>query len=171
MDRPAPAGVHVLIGTTVRPGAFLAGGRMQETNETACGSADWDDRMTYKILIVDDSKLARMSVAKALNSLQPGWTRIEAANADEAVAKVKEDRPDIVLLDFNMPGRDGLDLAGELHRLHPEMPLAVISANIQDEIVGRAREIGAAFLPKPLTETALADFLAAAQLRLRTHSS
>lgn len=123
--------------------------------------------MTYKVLIVDDSKLARMAVAKVLNGLQPGWTRVEAANADEAIAAVRDGAPDIVLLDFNMPGRDGLVLAAELHKLHPDMPLALISANIQDEIVGRAREIGAAFLPKPLTEQALADFLSAAQLRLR----
>ncbi|WP_420244105.1 response regulator transcription factor [Roseiterribacter gracilis] len=123
--------------------------------------------MTYKVLIVDDSKLARMAVGKALNSLQPSWTRLEAANADEAIASVKDNAPDIVLLDFNMPGRDGLALAADLNKLHPEMPLAVISANIQDEIVARARAIGAAFLPKPLTEQALADFLSAAQLRLR----
>ena len=37
--------------------------------------------MSYRILIVDDSKLARMYVAKILNGLQPGWTRIEAADA------------------------------------------------------------------------------------------
>ena len=123
--------------------------------------------MTYKVLIVDDSKLARMSVAKALNALHPDWTRVEASNADEALAVLRRDAPDIALLDFNMPGRDGLTLAAELSELKPDMPLAFISANIQDEIVTRAREVGAAFLPKPLTEKALADFLAAAQLRLR----
>ena len=36
-----------------------------------------------KILIVDDSKLARMAVAKMLGNLHPDWTRVEAANADE----------------------------------------------------------------------------------------
>jgi CheY-like chemotaxis protein len=123
--------------------------------------------MTYKILIVDDSKLARMSVVKVLNGLQPDWMRIEAAGADEAVAMVKTEAPDIVLLDFNMPGRDGLDLAAELKTLAPQMPLAVISANIQDEIVARTHAVGAAFLPKPITAQALADFLTAAQVRLK----
>ncbi len=122
--------------------------------------------MTYKVLIVDDSKLARMSVAKALNSLQPTWARLEASNADEAVAMVAQERPDIVLLDFNMPGRDGLALAADLAAMRPDMPVAVVSANIQDEIVSRSRAIGAAFLPKPLTEAALGDFLAAARSRL-----
>lgn len=123
--------------------------------------------MTYKVLIVDDSKLARMSVAKALNSLQPGWPRLEASNADEAMAMVEQERPDIVLLDFNMPGRDGLALAADLTALRPEMPVAVVSANIQNEIVARARAVGAAFLPKPLTPEALARFLDEALPRLR----
>ena len=39
--------------------------------------------MTYTVLIVDDSKLARMSVAKVLSTLHPDWKRIEAANAAE----------------------------------------------------------------------------------------
>jgi CheY-like chemotaxis protein len=123
--------------------------------------------MSYKILIVDDSKLARMSVAKVLNSLHPDWTRVEASNADEAVALVASEKPDIALLDFNMPGRDGLALAGELRALRPQMPLAMISANIQDEIVARTHEVGGAFLSKPLTQQALADFLTGARARLK----
>jgi CheY-like chemotaxis protein len=124
--------------------------------------------MTYKVLIVDDSKLARMSIARTLTTLQPDWTRVEATSADEAITRLTEEHADIALLDFNMPGRDGLALAEQLQALKPDMPVALISANIQDEIVTRAREAGAAFLPKPLTAQALADFLAGAQLRLRT---
>ena len=115
--------------------------------------------MTYKLLIVDDSKLARMSVAKAMKALYPDWTRVEAANADEALALSGDGAFDIALLDFNMPGRDGLVLAGDLRQAHPKMPIAIISANHQDEIVARAKAIGATFLPKPLTETALSGFL------------
>jgi CheY-like chemotaxis protein len=126
--------------------------------------------MTYKVLIVDDSKLARMSIARALTTLQPDWTRIEAATADEAIARLTDERADIALLDFNMPGRDGLALAAQLQALNPDMPLALISANIQEEVVARAHAVGAAFLPKPLTEQALADFFAGAQLRLRVAS-
>jgi CheY-like chemotaxis protein len=131
------------------------------------GVGSWLRTMTYKILIVDDSKLARMSVAKTLSSLYPDWTRIEAANADDAVAMVKAEHPDIVLLDFNMPGRDGLALAAELKILDATMPLAIITANIQDEIIARSHEVGAAFLPKPLTQDALSSFLSGAQARLR----
>jgi CheY-like chemotaxis protein len=126
--------------------------------------------VNYKVLIVDDSKLARMSVAKVLRSLRPDWQRVEATNADEALLMVANEHPDIVMLDFNMPGRDGLELAADLHGKHPRMPLAVISANIQEEVVGRARAAGAAFLPKPLTEQTLAEFLVAAE-RLLSNAS
>jgi CheY-like chemotaxis protein len=123
--------------------------------------------MTYKLLIVDDSKLARMSAAKAMNSLYPDWTRVEAANADEAMKLTKAAAFDVALLDFNMPGRDGLQLAADLRTAFPAMPLAVISANHQDEIVARAKALGATFLPKPLTEQALSEFLQGAISQLQ----
>ena len=115
--------------------------------------------MIYKVLIVDDSKLARMAVIKLLRALYPDWPRLEAANVDEAIRCMNEARPDIALLDFNMPGRDGLDFAAELRRTTPRMPIAVISANRQQEILERARAAGAAFLPKPLSEAELGEFL------------
>jgi DNA-binding NarL/FixJ family response regulator len=122
--------------------------------------------MTYKILFVDDSKLARMAMAKAVSSLHPDWIQIEAANADEAVALVRQAGADIVLVDFNMPGRDGLLLAAELRDTRPAMPIAVISANHQEEIVQRTRDVGATFLPKPVTQQALGTFLDEAMRRL-----
>jgi CheY-like chemotaxis protein len=113
--------------------------------------------MGYKILIVDDSKLARMAVAKSLKALQPDWIRLEAANADEAAKLVSQ--ADLALLDFNMPGRDGLAFAAELRTSRPGMPLAIVSANNQREVVQSAHAVGATFLPKPLTEDALGSFL------------
>jgi CheY-like chemotaxis protein len=123
--------------------------------------------MTYKILIVDDSKLARMAVAKLLRQLQPDWERLDATNADEALALVKQSPPDVALIDFNMPGRDGLSLAAEFQALSPDMPVAVVSANVQHEIVARAAAAGAEFLPKPLTEQVLGAFLVKAAARLK----
>ncbi|BBK33416.1 response regulator receiver domain-containing protein [Stella humosa] len=115
--------------------------------------------MTKRALIVDDSKLARMAAAKALRAVRPDWERVEATDADQALEVVKTSRVDIALVDFNMPGRDGLQLAADLRASFPELPIALISANAQIEIVSRAREIGAVFLPKPLTVDTLAVFL------------
>jgi DNA-binding NarL/FixJ family response regulator len=115
--------------------------------------------VTYSVLIVDDSKLARMSVAKVLNALHPEWQRFEASNATEALEQTKKLSPEVVLVDFNMPGKDGVTLAAELRALDPNLGVAVISANQQLEVVRRTEAAGASFLPKPLTESALAGFL------------
>jgi len=56
----------------------------------------------------------------------------------------------------------------ELLKLKPALPLAVISANHQVEVVTRAREVGATFLQKPLTDKAMGEFLDAAADRLAT---
>jgi len=122
--------------------------------------------MAYNVLIVDDSKLARMAVAKGLNTLRPGWTRVEATNADEALALAKQTAVDIALLDFNMPGRDGLSLAADIRELNPNIVVALISANVQQEILDRTAQVGGLFLAKPLTEAALDTFLLAAEARL-----
>jgi hypothetical protein len=47
------------------------------------------------------------------------------------------------------------------------MPIAVVSANLQDEIIARTRELNAAFIAKPLTDEALGAFLSGAALRLK----
>jgi YesN/AraC family two-component response regulator len=127
--------------------------------------------MTYNLLIVDDSKLARMAAAKAMKTLYPDWNRVEASNADEALALAKEGSFDVALVDFNMPGRDGLQLAADLRANSPAMPLAVVSANHQDEIVKRAKAIGATFLHKPLTEQMLGAFLEDAIRQLKSAKS
>jgi len=120
-----------------------------------------------KVLVVDDSKLARMALAKALDAVHPDWTRVEAVNADEAIAQVRNAAPDIAVFDFNMPGRDGLALAAEVRALRPSMPVAIISANHQREVIDRANAIGAVFLSKPLTAQALREFLQNAEVKLK----
>ena len=123
--------------------------------------------MATTVLIVDDSKLARIVAGKAIAALQPDWARAEASNADDALARLAEGGIDLALLDYNMPGKDGLALAAEMRAQHPEMPIAVITANVQDEVIARARAVNASFVPKPVTEEALRGFVSGAALRLR----
>jgi CheY-like chemotaxis protein len=123
--------------------------------------------MQYTVLIVDDSKLARMVMASALRRLQPEWTLIEATNADDAANAISAHSVDIALVDFNMPGTDGLELVKKIREVNPTMPMAVVSANVQVEIIGRARELNAAFVAKPVTDEALGAFLSGAALRLK----
>jgi CheY-like chemotaxis protein len=123
--------------------------------------------MSISVLIVDDSKLARIVIGKAVAALQPDWRRIEASNASEAIALVRAGGIDLAILDFNMPGHNGLDLAEMIRADHPDMPLALATANVQDELIARARTIGAAFIAKPVTEEAIKGFLSGAALKLR----
>ena len=123
--------------------------------------------MVYKLLIVDDSKLARMAVIKALNSCYPEWQRVEAGNAADALQAAQRESPHIALVDFNMPNKDGLELAADLRGLNADMPIGIISANHQQSVVDRARALGAVFLPKPLTEKSLREFLTTASQRLQ----
>lgn len=123
--------------------------------------------MAITVLIVDDSKLARIVAGKTLATLQPDWEKIEAGNAQEALAILGKRKIDLSMIDFNMPDKDGLALAAEIRSTYPTMPIAVITANIQDEVIARAREVNATFVSKPLTEEGLRGFISGAALRLR----
>ena len=127
--------------------------------------------MKRTVLVVDDSKLARMVVNNILLRTQPDWRIVEAATAGQALDAFAAEAIDIVLIDFNMPERDGLSLAAELRAAYPNLPIAIVSANAQDAILARARELDAAFLEKPLTEDTLAGFLSGAALKLRRTGS
>lgn len=120
------------------------------------------------LLIVDDSKLARIVLAKAVAALQPEWTRVEASNADEALAQIADGVVHLAILDYNMPGRNGLDLAEELRAAHPAMPIALATANVQDEIIARARDAHVSFIAKPVTQDSVRGFLSGAALKLRS---
>jgi CheY-like chemotaxis protein len=124
--------------------------------------------MGTTVLIVDDSKLARIVVGKAISALQPEWRRLEAGNADEALSLFENEKIDLVVVDFNMPGRDGLELAEELRGRFADMPIAVATANVQDEIIERARAANATFIAKPVTEDGMRGFVSGAALRLRS---
>jgi CheY-like chemotaxis protein len=93
--------------------------------------------------------------------------RLEAGNAEEALRIVREQKVDVAVLDFNMPDKDGLELAGELRDMFPDMPIAVITANVQDEIIAKVRSLNATFVGKPVTEDAIRGFISGAALRLR----
>lgn len=126
--------------------------------------------MTTSVLIVDDSKLARIVVGKAIAALQPEWRRVEAGTADEALTLLDSQSVDVIILDYNMPGRNGLELAEELRARFPQMPIALATANVQDEIVARARSAHVTFVPKPINEDGLRGFLSGAALQLRAQA-
>ncbi len=127
--------------------------------------------MPVTVLVVDDSKLARIVAGKALAQLQPEWRRVEAGGAADALALVEAGGIDLALIDFNMPDTNGLDLAADLRGRSATMPIAIITANVQDEVIARAREVNATFVPKPVTAEGLQGFVSGAALRLRSRGA
>jgi DNA-binding NarL/FixJ family response regulator len=126
--------------------------------------------MTAIVLLVDDSKLARIGAAKAIRALQPDWVLLEASSAEEALVVFNSRDVHVAVLDFNMPDRTGLELAAELRQKYPDMPIAVATANMQDEIVAGVRAVNATFVCKPVTEVAMRGFVSGAALRLKLGS-
>jgi DNA-binding NtrC family response regulator len=119
------------------------------------------------VLIVDDSKLARIVAGKAIAALQPEWERIEATNADQAMELVKTRSVHATVIDYNMPGKNGIELGQDLRALYPSLPIAIITANVQDEIIAAARAIGATFVSKPVNSDGLREFISRVEDSLR----
>ena len=78
------------------------------------------------ILVADDDRTIRRNLVLFLRS--EGYQTLEAADGDEALAKVAQDSPDAVLLDLKMPGRGGLDVLAALEPSLAELPVIVITA-------------------------------------------
>ncbi len=128
--------------------------------------ASFGSDMEHLVLIVDDSRLARRNAVNILGRLRPDWPCAEAANAEEAMARAREQPVAVSLIDYNMPGQDGISLAEAIRTLHPKVRIAIVSANIQDSLIARAQALDLAFVPKPLTDAAIDPFLQGAALQI-----
>ncbi len=112
------------------------------------------------VLLVDDSRVARMMTRHVIEVSRPDWTVIEAACGEDALALLAETTPDFVVLDVNMPGIGGLETARRMKQTAPALPITLLTANIQDPVRQQAATLGVGFLNKPLREDALLAFLA-----------
>jgi len=96
------------------------------------------------ILLVDDHTLVRDGV-EAILDLEPDFQRIsQAASCSEALAIVRDDPPDIILLDRRMPEGDGFDLLAEFVKIVPRSRVIMMTASATPREVALARDLGAA---------------------------
>lgn len=96
--------------------------------------------MSVRLLIVDDHDVVRLGLTAAIKS-RPNWQICgEAANAAHAITKVKQLRPDVVILDIVLPGMTGFDAATEIRRLAPETKIVLFSIH---DVPATARLCGA----------------------------
>ena len=98
---------------------------------------------SIRILIVDDHSVLRAGI-RALLDVQPDFEVVgEAGNGQEALARVRELQPDIVLMDIGMPGMDGLAATREIKSFQPDTKILILTQHENKEYVLPSLKIGA----------------------------
>ena len=111
-----------------------------------------------KVLIVDDSKLARLSLMKVLLEYVDKEDCIQATNGQEAVDQMKEHMPNLVFLDLTMPVMDGYAALPKLLELNPKAQVIVVSADIQEKAQEMVLSLGAKLhVKKPISAAKMQD--------------
>lgn len=109
-----------------------------------------------KVLIVDDSKFARMIIRKMLEETGEFEIVDEAETDIQAIEKYKTHKPDLVTMDIIMPVESGLNAVKEIITFDPQAKIIMVSAMGQEKILEEAMNLGAkGFVVKPVNKDAL----------------
>jgi DNA-binding NarL/FixJ family response regulator len=116
---------------------------------------------SVNFLIVDDHPLFAEALQRAIGSVVPDATTVEASSIEEAKSALQgKVRFDVVLLDLSMPGTCGFDGLLELRGLYPKLPIVVVSALEDPRIIQEVMSYGAAgFIAKSAGRDELASSL------------
>ncbi|MDO6682765.1 response regulator transcription factor [Oceanobacter sp. 5_MG-2023] len=103
-----------------------------------------NDTPVYKLLIADDHPLFREAIADVIRNRYPNSDILEAENLESAAAMAgTQDDLDLILLDLNMPGMNGLNGLIQLRNESPTIPVVIISAEEEKSVVLQAMTYGA----------------------------
>ncbi len=99
--------------------------------------------MAKKILLIEDEKIMINLLEKKLS--QEGYEVTVSVNGEEGLKKMKEDKPDIILLDIIMPKMGGFEVMEEMNKDEQlkKIPVIIISNSGQPVELGKAKELGA----------------------------
>jgi len=111
-----------------------------------------------RVSIVDDESGLRRSISAFINGA-PGFRCVSTySTAREALRGLPLDRPDVVLMDINMAGMDGIECVGRLKALHPQMQIVMLTVYEDSEQIFRALTAGASgYMLKRLTPASLLE--------------
>jgi len=114
--------------------------------------------VTIRLLLADDQALVRGALATLLD-LEPDMTVVaEVGRGDEVVAAARESRPDVALLDVEMPGVDGIEATRELRAAMPDVKVVIVTTFGRPGFLRRALVAGAnGFVVKDTPARQLAD--------------
>ncbi|MDG1573362.1 response regulator [Robiginitalea sp. M366] len=109
-----------------------------------------------QILIIDDQQLVRLSVEKYLRD--QGYAVTAVADPYTAISLLGQERPDLILLDINMPGMSGLEFIRKIQTMRvASVPVMILSGNVQEKVISEAFELGAVdYMKKPVSLSELA---------------
>lgn len=114
--------------------------------------------MTIRVFLADDNALFRDGVAQLLQSDGRFEVVGQASTGEEAVAAVREHRPDLILMDLRMPGMSGVEAIKRIRAQDPELPIGVLTIFESPEYVQQALDAGASgYVAKDATPADLAD--------------
>lgn len=121
-----------------------------------------------RLVLADDQALVRGALAALLGTESDLTVVGEAGRGDEVLAVVERTGPDVVLLDIDMPGLDGIAVAAELHRTRPDVRILMVTTFGRPGYLRRAMDAGAAgFIVKDTPARKLADAVRRVHLGLR----
>ncbi|WP_272047645.1 response regulator [Paenibacillus thiaminolyticus] len=94
-----------------------------------------------KVLIVDDQNGIRVLLMEVFSS--EGYSTYQASNGKIALNIVREESPDIVLLDMKIPGMDGLEILKQIKKMEPQMKVIMMTAYGELDMIKEATDLGA----------------------------
>jgi CheY-like chemotaxis protein len=106
------------------------------------------------VLIVDDDEDVRAFLAESLEGL--GCSVVSAASGAEGLQALRERRPDLILMDYAMPGMNGADAARAARLVHPDLPIVFVTGYAESERLESALGGEVPVLRKPFTLAELA---------------
>ena len=96
-----------------------------------------------RILIADDHEVVTRGVAAILHARKDIDVFDEAPNGEEAVARARELKPDMIILDISMPVLNGFAAATQIRRFLPDVPILFLSTHNSRQVVEQAKVVGA----------------------------
>jgi DNA-binding NarL/FixJ family response regulator len=102
----------------------------------------WKEFRLVRIMVVDDNPAVR-SYLRSILEQQTAWQVCdEARTGAEAIHRVQNAPPDVILLDFQMPDLNGLDVAQQISQLFPQIPILMVTIHLSNQLAEAARKAG-----------------------------
>lgn len=105
------------------------------------------------ILVVDDARFMRVMLKEILESTIPSVSVVEAADTTSAIEMYNKEKPDLVTMDMNLPGTDGITCMKDILKINPRAKVLMVSAVDQQNVMSDAMNSGAlGYINKPFNK-------------------